>query len=109
MANPTWPFSLLIPVFILIHLFVSPYTKVEESFNIQGTHDILIHGIPGNNVDQFLTANYDHISFPGSVPRTFAGALILSGLSRPFVSFLNNAAHMQLLGTTSMLSTRLKC
>jgi alpha-1,6-mannosyltransferase len=100
MAVFTWPFLLLIPIFILIHLFVSPYTKVEESFNIQAIHDILIHGIPGSNRDQFLTANYDHISFPGSVPRTFAGALILSGLSRPFVGFLDNAAHMQLLGRT---------
>lgn len=99
MAVPAWPFYLLIPTFVLIHLFVSPYTKVEESFNIQAIHDILIHGIPGSNADQFLTANYDHISFPGSVPRTFAGALILSGLSRPFVSLLSNAAHMQLLGT----------
>jgi alpha-1,6-mannosyltransferase len=82
----------------LLHLFGSPYTKVEESFNIQATHDLLIHGIPGSNADQFFTANYDHISFPGSVPRTFAGALILSGLSRPFVDFVSNAAHMQLLG-----------
>lgn len=98
MAALTWPVFLLIPLFILVHLFVAPYTKVEESFNIQATHDILIHGIPGSNVDQFFTTNYDHISFPGSVPRTFAGALILSGLARPFVGFLNNAAHMQLLG-----------
>lgn len=101
MAVSTWPFLLLIPAFILIHLFISPYTKVEESFNIQAAHDILIHGIPGSNVDQFLTANYDHVSFPGSVPRTFAGALILSGLSRPVAGFLDNAAHMQLLGRTS--------
>lgn len=101
MAVSTWPFLLLIPTFILIHLFVSPHTKVEESFNIQAAHDILIHGIPGSNADQFLTANYDHMSFPGSVPRTFAGALILSGLSRPLAGFLNNASHMQLLGRNS--------
>lgn len=98
MATPTWPFFLLIPVFILLHLFVAPYTKVEESFNIQAAHDILIHDIPGSNVDQFFSANYDHVSFPGSVPRTFAGALILSGLAQPFAGFLSNTAHMQLLG-----------
>jgi len=98
MAVLTWPFYLLVPTFILIHLFVSPYTKVEESFNIQATHDILVHGIPGSNADQFLTANYDHISFPGSVPRTFVGALVLSGLSRAFIGLLSNAAHIQLLG-----------
>lgn len=99
MPPPTWPFYTLIPAVILLHLFVSPYTKVEESFNIQAIHDILIHGIPNENVDQFLTANYDHISFPGSVPRTFAGALVLSGLSRPFVAFVRSGEHVQLLGT----------
>jgi alpha-1,6-mannosyltransferase len=98
MPIPTWPFYALIPVSILLHLFVSPYTKVEESFNIQAIHDILIHGIPNKNVDQFLTANYDHVSFPGSVPRTFAGALVLSGLSRPFVGLLRNGREVQVLG-----------
>jgi alpha-1,6-mannosyltransferase len=98
MSLPAWPFFLLNPTFILIHLFVSPYTKVEESFNIQAIHDIIVHGIPGSNVDQFLTLNYDHFSFPGSVPRTFAGALVLSGLSRPFVGLLKSMGDMQLLG-----------
>jgi len=98
MALSTWPFLLLIPTFVLVHLFVSPYTKVEESFNIQAIHDILVHGIPTENADQFLTANYDHVSFPGSVPRTFAGALVLSGLSRPVVGLLADMAQVQLLG-----------
>lgn len=97
MTFPAWPFYLLIPTFILVHLFVSPYTKVEESFNIQAIHDILIHGIPTKNADQFFTANYDHVSFPGSVPRTFAGALVLSGLSRPWVGLLSSGAQLQLL------------
>jgi alpha-1,6-mannosyltransferase len=97
MSLPTWPFFLLIPAFVLVHLFVSPYTKVEESFNIQAIHDILVHGIPTENTDQFLTSNYDHVSFPGSVPRTFAGALVLSGLSRPFVGLLGDMAQVQLL------------
>ncbi|KAF1839949.1 glycosyltransferase family 22 protein [Cucurbitaria berberidis CBS 394.84] len=97
MPLPAWPFYLLIPTFILLHLFVSPYTKVEESFNLQAIHDILIHGIPTENADQFLTSNYDHVSFPGSVPRTFAGALLLSGLSRPWVALLNSTTQLQLL------------
>ena len=98
MGLSAWPFLLLIPTCILIHLFVAPYTKVEESFNIQAIHDILIHGIPAENADDFLTANYDHVSFPGSVPRTFAGALVLSGLSRPFIWLANDVAQVQLLG-----------
>ncbi|KAJ5168156.1 uncharacterized protein N7482_003750 [Penicillium canariense] len=64
---------------ILLHLFVAPYTKVEESFHVQATHDILAHGFPFN-----ATANrskYDHFEFPGAVPRTAVGATILSGLS----------------------------
>lgn len=100
MASITWPFFLLIPALVLVHLFVSPYTKVEESFNIQAVHDILVHGIPIENADQFLALNYDHVSFPGSVPRTFAGALLLSGISRPFVGLLSSTAQMQLLGSS---------
>ena len=98
MASLKWGFYALIPSVILLHLFASPYTKVEESFNLQAIHDILIHGIPSKNYDQFFTANYDHISFPGSVPRTFAGALVLSGLSRPFVGLFSSSAHLQVLG-----------
>lgn len=79
--------SLLIPASILLHLYVSPYTKVEESFNMQATHDILFHGVSFSKPppDIFLTANYDHVSFPGAVPRTFVGAVVLSGLARPFL------------------------
>jgi alpha-1,6-mannosyltransferase len=94
----TWPFYALIPASILLHLLVSPHTKVEESFNIQAIHDMLIHGIPTHNADQFLTANYDHVSFPGSVPRTFAGAVVLSGLAGPFVRIVGTGDGVQVLG-----------
>jgi alpha-1,6-mannosyltransferase len=96
-------YYLLIPTFTLIHLYVSPYTKVEESFNIQAVHDILFHGIPTEKADQFFTANYDHVSFPGSVPRTFVGALMLSGFSRPWVGWFSEAANLQLLGKKKCL------
>jgi alpha-1,6-mannosyltransferase len=103
-----WPFYLLIPTVILIHLFVAPYTKVEESFNMQAIHDILIHGIPMENPAQFFSTNYDHVSFPGSVPRTFTGALMLAGLSRPWINSLldEQLFHVQMLGELGRGTTR---
>ena len=90
--------ALLVPLLVLFHLFMSPYSKVEESFNLQATHDILEHGIPWNNAYGFLKANYDHFSFPGSVPRTFVGPLVLAGLSWPFTSVVHGFDR-QILGT----------
>ncbi|RVX66359.1 hypothetical protein B0A52_09967 [Exophiala mesophila] len=79
----------IFPLSILIHLYISPYTKVEESFNIQATHDILTFGVPTKNVHLRLKAQYDHMTFPGAVPRTFVGALILASIARPFVWLAN--------------------
>ncbi|QDS67991.1 hypothetical protein FKW77_009286 [Venturia effusa] len=67
---------------ILFHLIIAPFTKVEESFNIQATHDILTSGISFSNRTSFLKSNYDHVDFPGSVPRTFVGAVFLAGVAK---------------------------
>ncbi|KAK3846785.1 MAG: Alg9-like mannosyltransferase family-domain-containing protein [Linnemannia gamsii] len=66
---------------ILAHIVVAPYTKVEESFNLQATHDILNFGVSSKGVQQ-----YDHLEFPGVVPRTFVGPLLLAAGSWPFVT-----------------------
>lgn len=60
---------------ITAYIAICPYTKVEESFNIQAVHDMLEHGTD-------LSA-YDHNLFPGVVPRTFVGALGLASAAYP--------------------------
>jgi alpha-1,6-mannosyltransferase len=92
----------LVPLLVFVHLYMSPYTKVEESFNIQAVHDIITFGIPTKNVTEQLSAHYDHVSFPGSVPRTFIGALLLSGIASPFEAVLTNPIHLQLLGLLNL-------
>lgn len=79
--------NLLLPTLILLHLFCAPYSKVEESFNLQATHDIIVFGTPTHNIHARLNATYDHFTFPGAVPRSFVGAVVLAGLSRPLISF----------------------
>ncbi|KAL4811285.1 Alg9-like mannosyltransferase family-domain-containing protein [Aspergillus unguis] len=76
---------LAIPALVLLHLAIAPYTKVEESFHVQAIHDIEAYGIPTRGVKSALQTEYDHSTFPGAVPRTFAGAVALSGLSSPFI------------------------
>ena len=78
----------LFPCLVLLHLSVAPYTKVEESFNLQATHDILTYGIPGANTTAFIKEHYDHLTFTGPVPRTFVGPVMLAGLSGLFEAFV---------------------
>ncbi|KAE9400656.1 alpha-1,6-mannosyltransferase subunit [Gymnopus androsaceus JB14] len=60
------------------HVLLAPYTKVEESFNLHAVHDSLLHGVV--NLD-----NYDHFTFPGVVPRTFIGSVLLAWISNPVI------------------------
>ncbi|OQV07131.1 hypothetical protein CLAIMM_11609 [Cladophialophora immunda] len=89
---------LLFPLLVLCHLYISPYTKVEESFNIQAVHDILQYGVPTQNSNLRFKALYDHMTFPGAVPRTFIGAVVLAAVAKPVVWLGNlDGAQQQLL------------
>ncbi|KAL7238447.1 hypothetical protein ACSBR2_004532 [Camellia fascicularis] len=74
-------YDLLLGSIAAFYVFMVPYTKVEESFNVQAMHDILYH--------RYHLENYDHLDFPGVVPRTFIGAALVSILASPIVSAMS--------------------
>ncbi|KAF4677036.1 hypothetical protein FOL47_003769 [Perkinsus chesapeaki] len=66
---------------LVVLIILAPYNKVEESFNTQAVHDFLYHGID--------IKAYDHIEFPGVVPRTFLGSMLLAIASWPAVRVID--------------------
>ncbi|KAE8539940.1 hypothetical protein D1P53_003878 [Cryptococcus gattii VGV] len=61
------------------HVFLSPYTKVEESFTLHAVHDVLAYGFNPHNLQL-----WDHVTFPGAVPRSFIPPALLGILVYPF-------------------------
>eukprot|EP00606_Chrysophyceae_sp_TOSAG23-5_P000612 GSChrysophyteH2.ASY1.ANO1.811.1 assembled CDS len=70
----------LLLVSILFLIYRCPYNKVEESFNTQAVYDLQNYRWWSKSD----LAQFDHIEFPGVVPRTFIGPLFLSIVSWPF-------------------------
>ncbi|CAG8518960.1 9315_t:CDS:2 [Ambispora leptoticha] len=73
-------YDMALAALVTFYVVYCPFTKVEESFNLQATHDVLEHGVALGALKK-----YDHFEFPGVVPRTFVGPLVLGGASWPFV------------------------
>jgi len=71
--------DVLVVLVQLLSLCLCPYTKVEESFNVQAVHDLLYT----SELERF-----DHLEFAGVVPRTFLGPLVLAGMAAPFKPLL---------------------
>lgn len=67
-------FDFIFLLSVLVYVRLAPYTKVEESFNTQAVHDAIFH-----TNDLHL---WDHKEFPGVVPRTFVGPLILGKVTK---------------------------
>ena len=57
-------------VAVVAHVVLAPFSKVEESFNTQAVHDLLF-------AESF--GDWDHHQYPGTVPRTFLGAIAVAG------------------------------
>ncbi|KAL6652295.1 hypothetical protein ACP70R_011220 [Stipagrostis hirtigluma subsp. patula] len=103
-----WGWDLLLGSIAAFYAAMAPYTKVEESFNVQAMHDILYH--------TYHIEKYDHLEFPGVVPRTFIGAFVISILSSP-AAFIMRFFHVPkfyslltvrlLLGCVTLMSLRL--
>ena len=90
-----WDIMLLLYSWLLVIL--CPYTKVEESFNMQAMHDILFHR---ENIGA-----YDHLVFSGPVPRTMLGSVIIATASSPIavVLALINAPNWAFAYTVRMV------
>jgi alpha-1,6-mannosyltransferase len=92
MTDRGWTHSALPDVLLyaicLLYIALAPYTKVEESFNVQACHDLLEHGW------QRLSL-FDHLVFSGVVPRTFIGPILLTLPLRPIYWLLRHVTGSQ--------------
>lgn len=89
-----------------LYILLCPFNKVEESFNTQAIHDIiniLPSKLPQSDLDRKSVVPetavrsqlpWDHMEFPGVVPRTFLGALFV-GLPLKFVTHIMSSGLVE--------------
>jgi alpha-1,6-mannosyltransferase len=98
------------------HVYLAPYSKVEESFNLHATHDVLMYGISPRNLHKvrpcslqldflFKRVKYDHFMFPGAVPRTFIGSVLLAWMVTPILHFARLFGYVFSKSDTQIIST----
>ncbi|KAF9484840.1 alpha-1,6-mannosyltransferase subunit [Pholiota conissans] len=73
------------------HVVLAPYTKVEESFNLHAVHDVIMYGVGAEGLP-----NYDHFVFPGAVPRTFVGSVLLAWLTKPVLRLATRLGYLSI-------------
>ena len=53
--------SQLLVAVSLVHVYLTPYTKVEESFNLHATHDVLMYGVQPSNLQKVRFSVYQPV------------------------------------------------
>lgn len=70
-------------------VLLCPFTKVEESFTLHATHDLVTLGLHASP-DQF-----DHFSFTGALPRSLAPSAVLAWLSAPLLELARRSSAVR--------------
>ena len=152
MTAMKWLGLTLLTVSSFTCLIVCPHSKLEESFNLQATHNLYYHGItpalksvfpPSWFLNSILSVDavndeagasvvseesvtvdisnggtvssdgmqvYDHVSYPGVVPRTFSGPIVVVSilsfvtlLTKPLVGLSKYPLFIQGLSSVILL------
>lgn len=76
---------------LAFHGLVVPFTKVEESFNLHAIHDFIYYS-PLKDL-----AKFDHMTFPGAVPRSFIPGFIIGMIVKMIQKFAHFTTKVESL------------